>query len=153
VADYASGKYGKATFRTANVHLTGWTFRETGKVADTTNTGGGGVETSLVTTVKYAGTMKGVFDLTNAPQDEVPGIYAGAVAQLALYISAEAYYLFSGAEIQEFSLDSEVGGVVGWSATWQSQVAPTLPAATAYSVSSSESSSSQSESSSSSLAG
>ena len=135
------------------LNIKNWSHQEVGKVADTTHTGGNGVETSLVTTVKYSGSFTFDYDLDAQPQDASPGLYAGRTAQLLEYVSAEAYYLFSTVEIQSYKINSEVGGVINCSVDWQAQAAPTIPAATAYSVSSSASSSTASESSSSSIAG
>lgn len=151
--NFASGKYGKVTFGGTTLNIKNWSHQEVGKVADTTHTGGNGIETSLVTTVKYSGSFSFDYDLDLQPQDAVPGLYAGKTAQLCEYVSAEAFFLFSTVEVQSFKVNSEVGGVINCSVDWQAQVAPTIPSTTAYSVSSSASSSSDSASSSSSVAG
>lgn len=151
--NFASGKDGKVTFGGTTLNIKSWNHTETGKVADTTHTGGNGVETSLVTTRKYSGTFTFDYDLDMQPQDAIPGLYAGKKAQLCEYVSREAYFLFITVEIQSFKVTSEVGGVITCSVDWQSQVAPTIPGTTAYSESSSASSSSDSASSSSSVAG
>ena len=151
--NFASGKHGKVTFGGTVLNIKNWSHQEVGKVADTTHTGGGGIETSLVTTVKYTGSFAFDYDLDMQPQDDVPGLYAGKKAQLLEYVSTEAYFSFSTVEIQSFKVNSDVGGVINCSVDWQAQVAPTVPGATAYSASSSESSSSDSASTSSSVAG
>lgn len=153
MANYASGKYGKMIIGGVTVHLTGWTYRATGKANDTTNSGTDGIETSKVGTIKHSGTFKGQYDLDAQPQDEAPGIEPGKEVALQLYVSRERFYDFTLAEISEFGVDSEVSGMITFNGSFQSQVAPTVPGATAYSESSSGSSSSDSASSSSSLAG
>ena len=140
----ATGEHGKCSVDSRVIDLTGWTYKETGKANDTTNSGTSGVETSKVGTVKYSGTIKGVFDLNDQP---APGLYSGKACALTLYHNTEGGVYFSSAEIQELSVDSEVEGLVTWSATWQGQVAPTWAVEPEYSSSSSSSSSSLSETS------
>ena len=137
----AVGESGRAVFGSQTVHLTGWSYKETGKANDTTNSGTSGIETSRVGTVKYSGSIKGVWDLNDQP---CPRLYAGARAALVLYHNTEGGITFTEVELQEVSIDSEVEGLVTWSSTWQGQVAPTFAADPAFSSSSSSSSSSQS---------
>lgn len=151
--NFASGKVGKIILGSTTLKIKNWSHQEVGKVADVTNTGGNGVEESLVTTVKYSGSFSFDYDLDAQPQDEAPGIFAGRKLQLEEFVSAEAYYLFTEVEVQSYKINSEVGGVINCSVDWQAQSAPTVPGVTAYSESSSGSSSSVSASSSSSLAG
>ena len=150
---FASGKSGKVTVGGLDLKIKNWSHDEVGKVVDVTNTGSGGVEESLVTTVKYSGQFVMDWDLNAQPTDEAPGLYPGKRVALLEYISSEQCYSFTEVEIQTCKPTSDVGGVVGFTVTWQAQVAPTYPGTTEYSESSSGSSSSASESSSSSLAG
>ncbi len=136
----ATGELGKAVFGSRTLNLSGWSYKATGKANDTTNSGTAGVETSHIGTVKYTGTIKGQWDLNDQPS---PGIYPGARGLMNLYTSSENYIAFTEVELQELSVDSEVEGLVTWSATWQGQAAPTMPTDPAFSSSSSSSSSSQ----------
>ena len=66
--NFASGKFGKVILGSSTLNIKSWSHQEVGKVADTTHTGGNGVETSLVTTVKYSGTFSFDYDLDAQPQ-------------------------------------------------------------------------------------
>ena len=120
---WAIGNDGKVTFEGTDFCVTGWTLNEGGDDADTTNTCGGGVKTSLIINTEYTGTFDAQWNVNQSPAG-TPNVERGSTGTGRFYVDATSYWEFP-IEIKTFDVVSAVGDTIRFTCGWQATGAPT----------------------------
>lgn len=117
MADFKSGKIGKASIAGTDVHIEGWQVNPASENLETSNTGDGGYESGIHGLKSATGQFNATWDKNAQPQVAVPVFDIGDDVLLYLYVGDpldDLKWNFPIAQITELPMVSEVKGKVTW---------------------------------------